>query len=116
MTRNKLIEILAFLDDTYRDFRFPKNNDDATRDMIDNWSEFIIDYDYENTREAVIEWAKDNPSWSPNAPQLMHEVEDVALRKERKERVEAIEKQIDAGAPEPDEGVESMDDVRRMME
>ncbi len=115
VTKNKLIEILAFLGNTYRNFNFPKSNDDATRDMIDDWSEFIKEYEYENARQGVINWAKDNPSWPPNAPQLMHEIKDIERKKELEEHAKAAEKIIEEGAPDPDESVNSMSDARDLM-
>ena len=116
MKKKGVIKILTFLSNTYRNFKFPKDSDDATSDMIDDWSEFIQKYKYDNAREGVKNWAKENPSWAPNAPQLMHQAKDIERRKEREEHAEKAKERIEEDAPDVEEPVDSMKDARKTME
>ncbi len=99
MDKVKVIDILSFLSDIYRYFKFPKNTQDESEQMIENWAEFIEGHCYQDARQAVINWANEHPDMSPNAPQLMKEIEQIERRdraiKTSQEYADMIKTQIE---------------------
>lgn len=97
MKRQELIKLLTFMGDIYRQFEFPKETEAKSKRFVENWAEFVLEYDYEDARLALEKYCEKNPKWPPNAPELSNKIESIVDRRQRMEWAKKQQERIEKG-------------------
>ncbi|MFW5804867.1 MAG: replicative helicase loader/inhibitor [bacterium] len=85
MNKTELLKVLTFISNSYSNkFKFPKDNQEENKILIETWYSFLHDYDYEVVKVAVKKIVVNKPQWPPTVGELVNAIEDLSQPEENK--------------------------------
>jgi len=91
MKKSEMVKILKFLNNYYQNkFKFPKESDMDTKQIIETWYIFLGEYDYEVVSASLKKLVVNQAKWPPTPGEVIQEI-DQNLNENNSNRVSGPE-------------------------